>query len=538
MSYSFEVPAHHRSIIKVIGVGGGGGNAVNHMYREGIKDVEFVICNTDVQALKSSPIPNKIQIGINLTEGLGAGANPEVGKNAAIENKEEIREYLSTNTRMVFVTAGMGGGTGTGAAPVIAKIARELDILTVGIVTAPFAFEGKKKQQQALKGIEEMRQYCDTILVVMNDKLRELYGNQTISEAFGRADNVLTTAAKSIAEVITVTNSVNVDFNDVCSVMRNSGTAVMGSAVCAGDDRARRAVEEALSSPLLNNTKISGAQKILLCISYGPDKEMSMDELTAITDYIDECVGNDADMFFGQGVDPTLGDQVRVTVICTGFRDEDKTALYQEPIKVEVDLSKNLNANPVLQNVEPEIKEFIRENPFAEQKESSLFDELNESKIEFRMPESQEQRNVLSLDFTEEGSLFNHKSPGLFDETEFRTSTFDRKEEEQNAKAITIEQRELPRNHTSLPPSDEMSEAHLKRIQLSQERIRKLKGLSSHSLMSPDEIKEKLEVPAYKRKNITLNDATPSNERQISRFNMNEDNDLLGNNRFLHDNVD
>lgn len=538
MSYSFEVPAHHRSIIKVIGVGGGGGNAVNHMYREGIKDVEFVICNTDVQALKSSPIPNKIQIGINLTEGLGAGANPEVGKNAAIENKEEIREYLSANTRMVFVTAGMGGGTGTGAAPVIAKIARELDILTVGIVTAPFAFEGKKKQQQALKGIEEMRQYCDTILVVMNDKLRELYGNQTISEAFGRADNVLTTAAKSIAEVITVTNSVNVDFNDVCSVMRNSGTAVMGSAVCAGEDRARRAVEEALSSPLLNNTKISGAQKILLCISYGPDKEMSMDELTAITDYIDECVGNDADMFFGQGVDPTLGDQVRVTVICTGFHDEDKSALYQEPVKLEVDLSKNLNAVPVVPSSEPEIKEFIRENPFAEHKETSLFDELSEVKVELRKPESQDQpKNVLSLDFTEDASLFNHKTPSLFDETAYRP-TVDRSGDESNSKSITIEQRELPRDSQSFPPTDEMNEAHLKRIQLSQERIRKLKGLSSHSLMSPDEIKEKLEVPAYKRKNITLNDATPSNERQISRFNINEDNDLLGNNRFLHDNVD
>lgn len=260
-SYKFELPSHHKSIIKVIGVGGGGSNAVNHMYKQGIKDVEFVVCNTDVQALNSSPVPTKLQIGLNLTDGLGAGANPERGRSAAIESKEEIREFMSNNTRMVFITAGMGGGTGTGAAPVIAKIAKELNVLTVGIVTAPFAFEGKKKRQQAEDGIKELRENCDTMLVIENDKLRMIFGNLGIREAFAQADNVLSTAAKSIAEIITVTSDVNVDFEDVKTVMKDSGAAVMGSSVARGDNRARRAAEESLASPLLNNTNIHGAKK-------------------------------------------------------------------------------------------------------------------------------------------------------------------------------------------------------------------------------------------------------------------------------------
>ncbi len=228
--YKFEIPKHHKSIIKVIGVGGGGSNAVNHMHSQGIKDVEFVVCNTDSQALKSSTVPAKIQIGVNLTEGLGAGANPEVGKNAALESKEDIRDLLGTDTKMVFITAGMGGGTGTGAAPVIAKIAKEMDILTVGIVTAPFGFEGKKKKTQADAGIQALKDSCDTVLVILNDKLREIHGNLSIGSAFGQADNVLTTAAKGIAEIITVAGYVNVDFQDVRTVMHNAGAAVMGSA--------------------------------------------------------------------------------------------------------------------------------------------------------------------------------------------------------------------------------------------------------------------------------------------------------------------
>lgn len=335
-AYTFDLPANGKSIIKVIGVGGGGSNAVNHMYNQGIKDVEFIICNTDAQALQSAAVPNKLQIGENLTEGLGAGANPEKGKQAALESKEEIREMLSNDTKMVFITAGMGGGTGTGAAPVIAKVAKELGILTVGIVTAPFAFEGRKKKTAAENGVKELGENCDTILVILNDKLREMFGNLTIREAFAKADNVLTTAAKSIAEIITVTAEVNVDFEDVKTVMKDSGAAVMGSATTEGEGRALRAAEEALSSPLLNNTDIHGAQRILLSIMSGEQAELEMDELTEITEYIQDKAGQEAEVIFGHGIDSSLGQSIRVTVIATGFASDAESII--EPKKTVFDL--------------------------------------------------------------------------------------------------------------------------------------------------------------------------------------------------------
>ena len=343
MNYKFDIPAQSKSIIKVIGVGGGGSNAVNHMFSQGIKDVEFVICNTDKQALASSTVPNRLQIGLDLTEGLGAGANPERGKQAAIESREQIRELLSNGTKMLFITAGMGGGTGTGAAPVIAKVAKELGILTVGIVTAPFMFEGKKKRQQAELGIKELSENCDTVLVILNDKLREIYGNLPIRSAFAKADNVLSTAAKSIAEIITVTADVNVDFEDVKTVMKDSGAAVMGSSITEGENRARRAAEEALASPLLNNTDIHGAQRILLSIMSGDQAELEMDELTEITECIQDKAGQNAEVIFGHGIDATLGQSIRVTVIATGFareahtitttlaREEEQLAAQSEP---------------------------------------------------------------------------------------------------------------------------------------------------------------------------------------------------------------
>src|SRR5690349_22090767 len=269
-SYKFDIPKHNslgapRSIVKVIGVGGGGSNAVNHMFRQGIKDVEFVVCNTDAQALNSSPVPTKLQIGVALTEGLGCGANPKVGRAAAIESKELIRDMLE-GAKMVFITAGMGGGTGTGAAPIIARIAKDMDILTVGIITAPFSFEGKKKMAQAEQGMEALRQSCDTVLVILNDKLREIYGNLSIGQAFAQADNILTTAAKGIAEIITLAGYVNVDFQDVRTVMYNAGPAVMGTAETKGEHRARNAASGALSSPLLDSCDIMAAKKILLSI--------------------------------------------------------------------------------------------------------------------------------------------------------------------------------------------------------------------------------------------------------------------------------
>ncbi len=315
---NFNLERNSSSIIKVIGVGGGGGNAVNHMFAQGIKDVDFVICNTDSQALVNSAIPIKIQLGSSLTEGRGAGNKPEIGRDAAIENINDVKRVLEDNTKMVFITAGMGGGTGTGGAPVIAEAARELGILTVGIVTLPFRNEGRRRIKQAIDGIAAMEKHVDSLLVINNERIREMYGDSTISEAFSKADNVLTIAAKGIAEIITVAGYINVDFADVQTVMQNSGVAVMGSARASGEDRALRAIENALSSPLLNNNNIKGAKNILLNITSGK-VEVTMDEIGDITDFIQDKAGNEADLIWGNGVDENLGDEISVTVIATGF---------------------------------------------------------------------------------------------------------------------------------------------------------------------------------------------------------------------------
>jgi cell division protein FtsZ len=357
----FDILQDDRSIIKVIGIGGGGGNAINHMYRQGIKGVDFIICNTDAQALELSPIPNKVQLGPNLTEGRGAGSLPEVGKHAAIENIDQIKGLLG-NTKMVFITAGMGGGTGTGASPIIAQAAHELGILTVGIVTTPFSFEGKRRRSQAEEGLEELRKNVDTLLVVSNDKLREMFGNLTLTNAFAEADNILTTAAKGIAEIITVPGYINVDFEDVKTVMKNSGAAVMGSWTASGDDRARKAVRGALSSPLLNDNEIEGARYILLNISSGQN-EVLMDEVTIITDFIQEEAGLSADIIWGNCKDDTLVDELSVTIIATGFqtRRQKENTLIQNPGKiinvldtnmetVKVSMDMSLNSHSKIQN--------------------------------------------------------------------------------------------------------------------------------------------------------------------------------------------
>jgi cell division protein FtsZ len=319
----FDLPKELPSIIKVIGVGGGGSNAVNHMYNKGIEGVEFLVCNTDQQALEHSPVPWKISLGPSITEGRGAGALPEVGKHAALENLDEIREILSRDTKMVFITAGMGGGTGTGAAPIIAALAKEMGILTVGIVTIPFAFEGKKRKMMAEKGIEELKENVDTLLVVCNDKLREIHGNLKLKEAFGHADDILTVAAKSIAELITCNLHMNVDFADVQTVMKNSGVAIMGAAAAEGEDRALTAVTTALDSPLLNDNQILGANYILLSLTFG-DSEITMDEMGEINEYVQEQAGNSADIIMGVGEDPSLGDKIAVTIIATGFKTKDQ----------------------------------------------------------------------------------------------------------------------------------------------------------------------------------------------------------------------
>src|ERR1044071_7100073 len=309
----FDIPKQKSSILKVIGVGGGGGNAVNHMYSQNIESVDFIICNTDAQALANSKVPNKIQLGPHLTQGLGAGANPEIGRQATEESLEEIRSILEVNTKMAFITAGMGGGTGTGGAPIIAKICKDLGILTVGIVTTPFAYEGKKRQMQAEEGINVMKQYVDTLLVISNDKMRHQFGNLKMREAFEKADNILATAAKCITDVINSTGQINVDFADVCTVMKNGGVAILGNASVAGENRAHKAIEEALNSPLLNDSDIRGAKWILININSSEGQhEFTMDEVEVIQNYLLSQAGESTDVILGMGYDNTLDDKIGI----------------------------------------------------------------------------------------------------------------------------------------------------------------------------------------------------------------------------------
>lgn len=322
----FDLPKNQSNVIKVIGVGGGGSNAINHMFQQGIKGVDFIVCNTDSQALENSPVPTKIQLGVNLTEGLGAGANPEVGQQSALESIEEIEKMLDTNTKMVFITAGMGGGTGTGAAPVIAQLSKERDILTVGIVTIPFQFEGKVRQDQALKGVERLRKQVDSLVVINNNKLREVYGNLGFKAGFSKADEVLSTAARGIAEVITHHYTQNIDLKDAKTVLSDSGTAIMGSATASGETRAKDAIVDALDSPLLNDNKISGAKNVLLLIVSGAN-EITIDEIGEINDHIQTEAGHNANIIMGVGEDESLGDAISVTIIATGFNIEQQKTI-------------------------------------------------------------------------------------------------------------------------------------------------------------------------------------------------------------------
>lgn len=501
MNYKFDIPAQSKSIIKVIGVGGGGSNAVNHMFGQGIKDVEFVICNTDKQALASSTVPNRLQIGMDLTEGLGAGANPERGKQAAIESREQIRELLSNGTKMVFITAGMGGGTGTGAAPVIAKVAKELGILTVGIVTAPFMFEGKKKRQQAELGIKELSENCDTVLVILNDKLREIYGNLPIRSAFAKADNVLSTAAKSIAEIITVTADVNVDFEDVKTVMKDSGAAVMGSSITDGENRARRAAEEALASPLLNNTDIHGAQRILLSIMSGDQAELEMDELTEITECIQDKAGQNAEVIFGHGIDSSLGQSIRVTVIATGFAREAHT--------ITVTPSTTRQPEPEVPEPDPQINIFDKDRQEAVPS-APVVPSFTSAPTPPPAPVPEPQ----PVKFDLETSPYNAPVPPVA---------------APSSPAPDPVVYQAPQPAPPMPGRPALDAR-------AEERRRRLQELSNG--LSNEAIKDQLETPAYLRRQVKLENVTPSSERNISRFNLSDDNELLGDNRFLHDNVD
>jgi cell division protein FtsZ len=540
------MPKHHKSIIKVIGVGGGGSNAVNHMYKQGIKDVEFVVANTDLQALNGSPVQHKLQLGVNLTEGLGCGANPEVGRAAAMESKEQIREMLM-GTKMVFVTAGMGGGTGTGAAPVIAKIAKDMDVLTVGIVTVPFGFEGKKKLAQAQMGIDAMRSSCDTVLVILNDKLREIYGNLAVGQAFGEADNILTTAAKGIAEIITLAGYVNVDFQDVRTVMLNAGAAVMGSAETRGENRAITAAQQALASPLLDSRDIMGAKKILLSIISGEEAELQMDELTTITEYIQLQAGDEAEVIFGHGVDSDLGDRIRVTVIATGFATDFIAEKKLDEKKVH-ELDRNQISlfhqadNSVNQRMhEPELK--VHEQPpvTMTDRERPVLDKPMFDRPILDRPILDKpilDKPLVEKPLEKEKPLKEERTYTLFekpihasqDEEEGDDSLFGR-DDEFSPDEVSSDQFLTDEGMMEYRKTKERLQQQAK------ERRDKLKA-GKNQEMTKEEFKDKWEQPAFKRRGVKMDNVPHSSEPLISKYNLNDDNNILGNNKFLHDNVD
>ena len=508
------------SIIKVIGVGGGGGNAVNHMYNQGIKGVDFVVCNTDLQALEISPVPHKIQLGPSLTEGRGAGSLPEIGKNAAVENIEEIREYLGKDTKMVFVTAGMGGGTGTGAAPVIAQVAKEMGILTVGIVTVPFNFEGRKRRIQAEEGLSEMRENVDTLLVINNERLREITGNLSIGQAFAQADDVLAVAAKGIAEVIAVTGAINVDFNDVSTVMRDSGVAIMGSASAEGDNRALKAVEKALESPLLNDNDISGAEYVLLNIAYG-DREVLMDEITEITDFIQDAAGSTADVIFGHAHDSSLGEKISVTVIATGFDSSPLTGFEKAPEKKVAPLNED-----VKNEIKAPLESPLQQNPWSKAKELEESQEAPFLKTTEEEPKATPSWNVTSEPVEQKSISFDWEAKSETTSEEPITRVILKDETEAEMDLDTSNSKEV------LSPEQQQKRT--------QERLSRIQEYTM-KLKKADGIQEFENEPAYVRRNIQLDESSPSNEDDSSRFSVSNDENgtsLNNNNSFLHDNVD
>ncbi|WP_313417900.1 cell division protein FtsZ [Sphingobacterium multivorum] len=565
MSIQFEMLKEQSSIIKVIGVGGGGGNAVNHMYKQGISGVDFIVCNTDAQALELSPIPNKVQLGISLTEGMGAGADPDVGENSAIESIEDIKRMLGTNTKMLFITAGMGGGTGTGASPVLAKAAKELGILTVAIVTTPFTFEGKRRRSQAEEGLSELRKYVDSYLVISNDRLREIFGNLTMTAAFAKADDILTTAAKGIAEIITIPGYVNVDFKDVRTVMNDSGVAIMGNAVAEGEDRALRAVEGALASPLLKDNEIEGARYILLNITSGT-KEVTMDEVAIITDYIQEKAGLSADLIWGNCIDENFEDELSVTIIATGFQTSEERDKERENTKVSMPLT----AEPANSFIKPVSQVAPREVPATNSfvtpvqrvdtpapstntstpnnLQSDLFTSpRNAVQQQVAVEEPQVIRHDLGFDggYEEETtfgdsdfqlktspSVFQFQMPTVFD-SYTAPSASGYEEKPTFSSSTTNEQVEVPQ-------IEEEQVSFEDQLVRTKERILRLKELSM-KLKSSNGLHELENEPAYKRKQMSLEDTPHSSQSQVSRFTLSfEDGntEIRPNNSFLHDNVD
>ncbi|MFP4287987.1 MAG: cell division protein FtsZ [Bacteroidales bacterium] len=514
---NFDLPKNQSSDIKVFGVGGGGSNAVNYMFKQGIEGVDFIVCNTDAQALDSSPVPNKIQLGVSLTDGRGAGSIPAVGKNAAIEDIDRIKEILEKNTKMLFITAGMGGGTGTGAAPVIAKASKELGILTVGIVTSPFAFEGRKRKMQADEGLKELKENVDALIVICNDRLRDLYGNLTVTDAFSKADNVLTTAAKGIAEIITLTGGVNVDFADVKTVMSDSGVAIMGSGSSEGENRALKAVETALASPLLNDNNIRGASNVLLNIVSGKE-EILMDEITEITDYIQMEAGSTADIIWGYGKDESLGNKINVILVATGFAENSDLgydfAAKNEPKKVvKLEEKKDRKSENEKNDDKNEMK-IISKSASGINSGANNHDDSNNSN---RKP---------NHDYTYTFDLNDDHSK----EKTFKPNFIENKSENPMKK----QQENEEKKQDEVDPSD----LDMRRKVL--EREHQLRELSM-KIRTPEGLSDLEKKPAYLRRNVSLKHVQPSSESQVSRYTLYEKNgktQIKSNNSFLHDNVD
>ncbi len=482
MSLEFDFKKKSGSIIKVVGVGGGGGNAVANMFQYGIKGVDFAVCNTDLQALDNSPVDIKIQLGPHLTEGRGAGSKPEIGKEACLESIDDVKNFLDDGTKMLFVTAGMGGGTGTGATPIVAKAAKEMGILTVAIVTLPFKFEGMRRQRYALEGLEELKQNVDAYLVISNDRLSKIHGNLALSEAFGHADHILTTAAKGIAEIITVPGYINVDFEDVNTVMRGSGIAIMGSATSEGEERARRAIDAAMNSPLLEDNDIRGAQHILLNITSGK-KEVTMDEVSEITDYVQEEAGYGTNIIWGNCRDESLGEKLSVTLIATGFRASIGQETKIETQKVRVPLDENT--------------------------------ELSE-------------RNGVVMGY-EEG-------------TEAATFDFEEDDVRKTIEALNYDNAYKSEGADNIEKSKKIQEEHEKYRKMEMARRSYMRNNLSMNLDNPKSINEMENEPAYKRRNVALENVKDvTGNVNLSRFEISPDDEnplKESNNSFLHENVD
>ena len=539
-NFEFQLPKNQSSVIKVLGVGGGGSNAVNYMHSNGIKGVDFVVCNTDSQALEASQVPVKIQLGAELTEGLGAGSNPDIGKKAAEESIDRINELLDSNTKMLFITAGMGGGTGTGAAPVIAEVAKQKGILTVGVVTNPFSTEGGNRKKYAKDGLIELRKCVDTLLIINNDKLIEVYGDLTLSKAFAKANEVLNTATKGIAEVISQHLLVNIDLNDARRVLQNSGTAVMGQSEASGENRAIEAVEGALDSPLLNDNDIFGAEQVLLKIVTGPgDDEIKMSELNKIKSKIQQAAGNDVNIIEGVGIDNNLESSISVTVIATGFEQK----IDKDPVKINLSDSNNIEdyitAEKVIEDDDKKV-ESLQTKIFNFDKEVlvqeiSSSDENNinskpiddENKIIFELDSEITTENISNAELTK--GEFNIDNPAVI---------IDEIKKDDNLSDNNFEENEI--TDSSKTQIDKSISTNSKKGLESREREERLREISK-KLRTPSGLTFLEEQPAYKRNNVTLESVPKSDKEDTANFTLEQNGGdiiLKKNNSFLHDNVD